>query len=451
LLYKEANLAVPKLMDKISTSHDNLVYQATHDALTKLPNRNLLYERIDYTISLSTRNQSLFAVVYLDLDDFKIINDNFGHEAGDAVLQSVSAAILDNIRKHDTVFRIGGDEFIILLTNIKQEANLPAIASHILNVIQKDIPFNSKYFNVTPSMGISIFPYNGKTTIDLINNADLAMYQAKELGGNQFQFYTEEINQKISSQAKIEMQIKDGLTNNKFFLSYLPQINLKNHKIAAAEALIRLNHPELGLVCPTTFIPIAEKSGLILQLGDWILKSAIQQNAAWQTKQLPQILVSVHIAIQHLRQRNFVRSIEKYLTEFNLDPQYLGIEIAENIFIANSQTMKVLEKLKSLGVKIILDNFGSGSMSLNYLQQIPLDYLKLDRSLVENLQQDKNNAIITKSIINIAKGLNIEVIAEGVENEFQEKFLYENFCYYAQGYYFCKPMHANELEKLLQK
>jgi diguanylate cyclase (GGDEF)-like protein len=430
---------------------ENLIHQATHDNLTDLPNRTLLYDRLDYTIELSNRNKSIFAVLYFDLDDFKSINDNFGHESGDIVLKTIAQRVRSNMRKQDTLFRLGGDEFVMLIPNIGTEENIIHIVNNLLKITQETIPLKTKNINISCSIGISIYPQNGKKSIELLNNSDLAMYHSKELGGNQFKFYTNELNSKVSFRAETEIELQEAIDKNQFLLCYLPQVDLKNDKLIAVEALIRWNHPKLGVLLPAAFIPAAEKSELIISIGEWVIKTAIMQNKIWQNKGYKPILISVNVAIQQIRQANFVERLNHYLKASSLDPQYFGIELIENAFINSIEIINVINEIKNMGVKITLDNFGTGNMSLNYLKKVKIDYLKIDKSFIEHLGADHNNKVIVESIINIANSLNLKVIAEGIETSKHKIFLQQHDCQYAQGYYFSKPLVAKDLELLLEK
>lgn len=451
LLMQESKNYNIVLENYVQERTENLIHQATHDNLTELPNRTLLYDRLDYTIELSNRNKTLFAVLYFDLDDFKLINDNFSHETGDYVLKTIAKRLRSNMRKQDTLFRVGGDEFVLLTPNITIEENVINIASNILKTTQETIQLQTKHINPTSSIGISIYPQNGKKSLELLNNADLAMYHAKELGGNQFQFYTKELNNKISSRLESEIELQQAIDNNEFFLCYLPQIDLKTEKLIAVEALIRWNHPSLGVLTPNAFIATAEKSGLIVPIGDWVMKTAMLQNKVWQNKGYPPMIISINVAMQQIRQTNFVDKIKTNLQETNLEPKYFGIELIENIFINSIEIATIINNIKNLGIQITLDNFGTGNMSLNYLKKIQIDYLKIDRSFIENIDTDHNNKIIVESIINIANSLNLKVIAEGMETAQHKTFLQKHDCQYAQGYYFSKPLIAKDLEELLKK
>lgn len=451
LLMQESKDYNVVLENYVQERTENLIHQATHDNLTELPNRTLLYDRMDYTIELSSRNKAIFAVLYFDLDHFKTINDTFGHTAGDIVLKTIAMRVRANMRKQDTLFRIGGDEFVMLIPNIVTEENIIHIANNLLKIIQETIQLDIKNINMHSSVGISIYPQNGKKSIELLNNADLAMYHSKELGGNQFQFYNKDLNAKTSFHAEIELELQQAIDNNEFCLFYLPQIDLKTDQLIAVEALIRWNHPKLGILPPAGFISAAEKSGLIVPIGEWVIKTAIAQNKIWQQKNYKPILISVNVALQQIRQSNFIERLEYYLKAANLEPKYFGIELIENIFINSPEVINVINNIKKIGIQITLDNFGSGNMSLTYLKNVQIDYLKIDRSFVEHLETDHNNKIIVESIINIANSLNLKIVAEGIETSQHKMFLQQHDCQYAQGYYFSKPLAAQDLEMLLQK
>ena len=451
LLMQESKNYSQALEHYVQERTEDLNYKATHDPLTELPNRTLLYDRLDYTIELSERDKSMFAVLYFDLDDFKSINDNFNHDTGDQVLKTITKRIRSNMRGQDTLSRLGGDEFVMIIPNILTEENVISIANNLLRITQETIPIAGRNINIKSSIGISFYPTDGKTSLELLNNADLAMYRAKESNGNQFQFYTPELNQKISSRLEMELELQQAINNHEFFLCYLPQIDLTTGQLIAVEALIRWKHPKLGIIPPTGFIPYAEKSGLIVPIGEWVIKTATSQNKLWQNKGLQPIMVSINVAVQQIRQANFVATLELALKEVDLEPKYFGIELVENIFINSVEIINIINNIKKIGVQLTLDNFGSGNLSLNYLKKITIDYLKIDRSFIENIDTDRNNRIIVESIINIANSLNLKVIAEGIETSKHKTFLQQHKCDYAAGFYFSKPLLADELEELLRK
>ena len=451
LLMQESKNYSQALEHYVQERTEDLNYKATHDPLTELPNRTLLYDRLDYTIELSERDKSMFAVLYFDLDDFKSINDNFNHDTGDQVLKTITKRIRSNMRGQDTLSRLGGDEFVMIIPNILTEENVISIANNLLRITQETIPIAGRNINIKSSIGISFYPTDGKTSLELLNNADLAMYRAKESNGNQFQFYTPELNQKMSSRLEMELELQQAINNHEFFLCYLPQIDLTTGQLIAVEALIRWKHPKLGIIPPTGFIPYAEKSGLIVPIGEWVIKTATSQNKLWQNKGLQPIMVSINVAVQQIRQANFVATLELALKEVDLEPKYFGIELVENIFINSVEIINIINNIKKIGVQLTLDNFGSGNLSLNYLKKITIDYLKIDRSFIENIDTDRNNKIIVESIINIANSLNLKVIAEGIETSKHKTFLQQHKCDYAAGFYFSKPLLADELEELLRK
>ncbi len=369
LLMQESKNYSQALEHYVQERTEDLNYKATHDPLTELPNRTLLYDRLDYTIELSERDKSMFAVLYFDLDDFKSINDNFNHDTGDQVLKTITKRIRSNMRGQDTLSRLGGDEFVMIIPNILTEENVISIANNLLRITQETIPIAGRNINIKSSIGISFYPTDGKTSLELLNNADLAMYRAKESNGNQFQFYTPELNQKISSRLEMELELQQAINNHEFFLCYLPQIDLTTGQLIAVEALIRWKHPKLGIIPPTGFIPYAEKSGLIVPIGEWVIKTATSQNKLWQNKGLQHIMVSINVAVQQIRQANFVATLDLALKAVDLEPKYFGIELVENIFINSVEIINIINNIKKIGVQLTLDNFGSGNLSLNYLKK----------------------------------------------------------------------------------
>ncbi|RMX21278.1 EAL domain-containing protein [Legionella jordanis] len=429
---------------------EQLQYQATHDSLTDLPNRILLTERLSQILSQSRRHGNHFCVLFVDLDRFKLINDSFNHIAGDKLLQDVVRRLRAVMREEDILARLGGDEFIAVLDSLQDEAHTANIAQKLLEVFSEPFIINGHEITVTASIGIATYPRDGESIDELLRNADIAMYRAKEQGGNQFQFYTHSLGQKSLAKLTLESELHRAIENEEFILCYQPQIDLATRKLVSAEALIRWQHPERGIILPIDFIPVAEESGLIIPIGEWVLREACRQNKRWQELGFPRIRVAVNVATKQLKQRNFKTVVERILTETGLNPQDLEIEITENIVLTGREAMSIFNDLKQLGVNLALDNFGSGYTILNHLKLFPIDRLKIDPSYITHIHSSKVDEIIIEAIITLAKNLNLDVLAEGVESKEQIDFLKDRQCNGVQGYYFCKPLDVTDFQHFLQ-
>ncbi|EKD71995.1 MAG: hypothetical protein ACD_46C00039G0011 [uncultured bacterium] len=428
-----------------------LKYQATHDNLTGLPNRILLEDRIKKAILAANENNKFFAILFFDLDRFKLINDSLSHAAGDNLLRVVANQLRTITRPGDTLARMGGDEFVMLVTDIHKTDVIIDIALKGLKVINQPINIDEHNLTIETSIGISIYPMHGKNTNELLRNADAAMYLAKECGANQFQFYTENMNEENIRRSELEAELRQAITNNELILLFQPQIDIKSNQLVGVEALIRWEHPKKGMMLPIDFIPIAEDTGLIISIGEWVLRSACQQNKNWQDEGLHPIRIAVNITSQQLRQLNFVNNVKNILNETNLKPKYLELELNENAIINNCNIIKIISEIKKIGVYLALDDFGTGYSSITYLRNIPLDKLKIDRSFVKNIQSNHSDETIIQAIISMAKSLNVEVFAEGVETEKQLNILKKIECSGIQGFYFSKPLTADEFKKMLEK
>lgn len=428
-----------------------LEFQANHDPLTELPNRILLLDRINFAIAHAQRRKGLFAVMFIDLDRFKQVNDSLSHEAGDVLLKTIATRLKRITRAEDTIARLSGDEFIFVLIpqSLKQPERIMHIANRILSSITEAITINGHEIFITASMGISIYPENGTNEEELLRTADLAMYNAKALGGNQYQFYTAELNQQSRERLDRESDLRKALLSNEFYLEYQPQYDLTKEKLIATEALIRWNHPKKGRLLPMDFIPLAEDTGLIVQIGEWVLRTACLQNKIWQDKGLPPITVAVNVANKQFMQPGFVQTVKNILDETGLLPHYLEIEVTENVIINNDSVIESIKELKALGIKIVLDDFGTGNSCLNYLRALPIDQLKIDQTFIRDIDQNHSDAIIVKAIISIANSLSLKVVAEGVENSLQVNFLKKQNCDRLQGYYFSRSVDAKKIEGLL--
>jgi len=430
---------------------ENTIRQmAYYDSLTGLPNRNLLNDRLAVALANASRNNQMVAILFLDLDHFKTINDSLGHEAGDQLLQQVSLRIKGILRKQDTVARMGGDEFIVLIPGLMDSNHTARVAEKILDSLAPAFKIGDNELFIGCSIGISIFPDDGMEIKTLLKNSDLAMYRAKEKGRNTFQLYTPVMNFKAMERLAVEKNLRKALDREEFELHYQPKINLKSGQIAGMEALIRWDSPELGMVMPNQFIPIAEETRLIIQMGHWVLLTACRQAKKWQEAGLPQVSISVNLSVVQFTHPNLVSEISGVLKQTKIPPHQLELEVTESVLMQDTTlAVSILNKLSELGIKISIDDFGTGFSSLNYLKNLPVDYLKIDQTFIKDFNLQTNSAI-TKAIVTLAQSLNMKTIAEGVETEEQRKFLMELNCDEAQGYLFSKPLTKDEMGELLR-
>jgi diguanylate cyclase (GGDEF)-like protein/PAS domain S-box-containing protein len=422
-----------------------------HDILTKLPNRILLKDRLAHAIATSQRNNTRIAVLYLDLDGFKHINDSLGHAIGDRLLQSVSQRLLACVRDSDTLSRQGGDEFVVLLSEIAYPTDAGAKARKILDALITPHAIDQYNIRVTASIGMTTYPDDGEDAELLIKNADLAMYQAKENGRNNYQFFDKEMNAKAVERQLVEAHLRHALERNELFLHYQPQISLKTGEITGVEALIRWRHPERGLISPLQFISIAEDCGLILPIGRWVLREACRQARAWQDAGLPPIKMGVNVSAVEFRSTDFLGGIQTILADTVFDPQYLELELTESVLMQHVEfSVPLLNQLKAMGVRLAVDDFGTGYSSLSYLKQFPIDVLKVDQSFVYEIDGNTDEAPIVSAVINMSRSLKHRVIAEGVETAEQLAFLQAHGCDEGQGYLFSRPVSSPQFAQLLQ-
>jgi diguanylate cyclase (GGDEF)-like protein/PAS domain S-box-containing protein len=418
---------------------------AYYDTLTGLPNRILLQDRLAQALAGASRHQDKVALLFLDLDHFKVINDSLGHSVGDLLLKQVAERLKQETREQDTVSRLGGDEFVVVLSGIRQIADSAVTAERIMNAMTSEFVIQGHSLNVGCSLGISIFPDDGRDGEILVKHADAAMYCAKENGRNDFQFFTQNMNANLVQQLTLENSMRLALQKKEFFLMYQPQLDLTTGEISGVEALIRWQDPKSGLVAPNDFIPIAENSGLIIPIGEWVLHTACAQARKWQDEGLPAVPVAVNVSAMQFRHRGFLELVRRVLHETGLPPPYLELELTESLILSNADLMlSKLKELKGMGVKLAIDDFGTGYSSFSYLRHFRVHKLKIDRSFVRDVCSDSDDAAITGAIISVAKSLNLKVIAEGVENKEQISFLREHNCDEIQGYYFSKPLSPDE-------
>ena len=424
-------------------------HMACHDYLTGLPNRYMLEKRLSSEMEKSSSNKKKLAVFFIDLDRFKVINDSMGHSVGDLLLQEVAKRLKSSIREKDILFRQGGDEFIVILADVDRKI-ASKVAERMLKALSNPFSINNYDIYTSSSIGISLFPEDGKTVEQLIKHADFAMYQAKKNGCNSYHYFSSDKLDENMNPLKMEIELHKALERNQLSLHYQPKINLKTGKIIGVEALIRWNHPVWGMVSPGTFIPIAEESGLIIPLGEWALQAACIQTRLWKKKGFLTV-VSVNLSPRQFTQTNLVNTIRKILGKTGLEPHLLEIEITESMTIDIGRTTSTLQQLKKLGVRISIDDFGTGFSSLNYLKQFPVDTLKIDQSFVRELHNNPNDETIVKTIISMAHNLNLNIVAEGIETIEQLVFLQKHLCDEGQGFFFSKPLPAEELEGRLQE
>ena len=425
-------------------------YLAQHDSLTDLPNRVLLNDRMTQAIALAQRNRQKLAVLFLDVDRFKHINDSLGHDVGDRLLQSVAQRLLACVRSTDTVSRQGGDEFVILFSEVKHAQDAAVSAAKILLTLSKPYRIDQHELHLTVSIGIVTYPDDGTEVGTLMKNADVAMYHAKDRGRNNYQFFKADMNVRAAERHSIESALRYAIERDEFVLHYQPKIDLETGAINGVEALIRWNHPQRGLVLPAQFVPVAEECGLIVPIGRWVLREGCRQARAWQDAGLSPMRIAINVSAVELRANDFVAGVRAILKETGVDPRYLELELTETFLMENSKaTVAVLQSLSDMGVRLALDDFGTGYSSLTFLQRFPIDILKIDQSFVRDLASDPGDASIVGAVVSMGKNLNVQVVAEGVETHEQLAFLQEQNCPEGQGYYFSRPVVAGEFAQLL--
>ncbi|MBK8568571.1 MAG: EAL domain-containing protein [Nitrosomonadales bacterium] len=443
-------IAVVSDISERKAAEERMVYIAQHDFLTNLPNRMMLHDRLAQAIAHAGREQRKVAVMFLDLDRFKGVNDTLGHLVGDKLLKVVAGRISSVARTSDTVSRLGGDEFAVMLPYIENTDDVATIAIKLLASIAGPCVIDGNEIEVTTSIGISVFPEDGNDSESLIAHADAAMYQAKGNGRNNYQFFTHEMNRRTLERMAIKNKLSHALERNELFLLYQPQVDLQSGRIVGVEALIRWNHPVYGHVLPAQFIPIAEENGLIPPMGEWVLREACRQNQEWRKQGLMKITMAVNLSAVQFRQKNLGEIIKAILYESGLAPSGLELEITEGVVMQDAEAaILLLEDMKAMGLKLSVDDFGTGYSSLSYLKRFPIDKFKIDQSFVRDLATDTDDAVIVSTIISMAHSLKLKVIAEGVETAEQLAFLKQQGCDEIQGYYFSQPVSAEEFTKLL--
>jgi diguanylate cyclase (GGDEF)-like protein len=440
-----------KLAEQVDATKAELHHLAHHDVLTGLPNRMLLQDRLSQAIELARRQGKQLAVLFLDLDRFKHINDSLGHAVGDQVLQSIARRLEDCVRHSDTISRQGGDEFVVLLSTIKHPEDAALSAQKIIAALTLPHVINQHELHVSVSIGISTYPDDGQDAETLFKNADSAMYHAKESGRSNYQFFEQEMNVRAVQRQSIEASLRHALERKEFVLHYQPKIALHSNRIVGIEALIRWQHPEWGLFPPSQFLPVAEDCGLILPIGRWVLREVCLQARAWRQTGLPLITVAVNTSALEFHAPDFLENIRATLEETGLEPRYLELELTESVLMRDAAfTNFVLHALADLGIKLAIDDFGTGYSSMSYLRQFPIGALKIDQSFVKQMISSTEDAAIVSAMISLGKSLKLRVIAEGVETPEQCAFLLAQHCDEGQGYYFGHPVGAEAFATLLQ-
>ena len=425
-------------------------YLAYHDGLTGLPNRSMFSKLLAQSISEARRYDRQLSVAFLDLDRFKQINDTLGHDAGDQLLLEVAGRLRTCVRESDTVARLGGDEFVVLLPALGDGKYAATVAQKILAVIAGPFNLTGHEFRITASIGLSTFPQDGVDEQTLTKNADIAMYQAKEEGKNNFQFYSEKLNAHSLERLTLESSLRHALERKEFLLHYQAKRDIVSGRITGMEALLRWQHPDLGTVAPKKFIPVAEETGLIVPIGKWVMRTACLQNVAWQNQGLPRLSIAVNLTARQFAEEHLLQDVRSILASTHMDPNLLELEITESMLIQDVEnTRRILRGLKALGVRIAIDDFGTGYTSLATLQRFPLDTIKIDRSLIRDLAGTAEDTGLADAIIAMGKSLSLTVVAQGVETKDQAEFLRTHACDELQGFYFKRPLPADQFTKLL--
>ena len=441
-----------ELTDKLREKSDLLNYQAHHDSLTNLPNRVLFNDRLEQAILSSKRSKKLLALLFIDLDHFKNINDTLGHHIGDDVLREVSKRIKTTIRDRDTLSRLGGDEFTIIMEGIEHVEYASILSSKIIKALKKPLYIEEHKLYISCSLGISIYPSDTQVSDDLIKYADIAMYKAKDMGRNNFQYYSKEMTEFVVEKLSLEAKLRNAIQKKEFVLHYQPQYNGRTKELVGLEALIRWQNDEIGMIPPIKFIPLAEESDLIIEIDNWVMQEAMRTVSLWHKDGLNPGVLSLNLAMKQLESDNYLSRLQDMMSKYDFKASWLKLEILErNVMNNPEETMLKLKKLKKLGVSISIDDFGTGYSSLAYLKRFEINELKIDRSFVTDVTESEEGRSIVKAIIALSQALNIKIIAEGVETKEELDFMIENNCYYIQGYYFSKPLSSDKIKKLLFK
>ncbi|MFK5881214.1 MAG: EAL domain-containing protein [Sulfurospirillum sp.] len=433
--------------DRLKREQEELYKLSTKDSLSGLYNRLSLMEKLNWFISKNRRSKGRFAIIFLDLDNFKNINDTKGHDIGDKVLKHISKILLNAMRENDIVSRIGGDEFVVVLPDFEDDMAVVEVVQRIKTSLLEPINLDNTVYNITASMGITIYPKDGEDTTTLLKNADIAMYKAKEMGKNSYHFFTDSLNKRIQEKVHIQKLMSNALENGYFKLFYQPKVDIKTSKIVSCEALIRLVDPQEGILSPDKFIPLAEESNFIIPLGEWIINEAVSELKKWENTALKNLKISINISAVQFRDKRLLEIIKKSIK--NIDPSSLDIELTESVLMSDfNENIKIINKIKELGITLSLDDFGTGYSSLSYLKTIPFDTIKIDKSFIDDIEHSKQEKLFINMIINIANELGLSVVAEGVETKEQLEYLRNMGCEMYQGFLCSKPLPEEEFEKL---
>jgi len=428
---------------------ENLMH---HDMITALPNRLLFTARLEHSVERAKRDDAKLAVLFIDIDRFKNINDTFGHAAGDEFLKSVSERFKDAVRKKDTLSRMGGDEFALLIDDMKNTDDASSVAQKLLACFEKPFVIGDKEIYASASIGIAVFPYDANDAEGLVKNADSAMFKIKESGKNGYEFYTAELTKRATERMTLENSLRKALDNEQFILKYQPKMELGESKIVGVEALIRWKHPEIGEISPLKFIPLAEETGLILPIGEWVVYESCRQAREWADMGVITGSIAINIAALQMTRSDIASIIKKAIAHHQIDPSLIEIELTESFLMSHDEkVLRSLEELRRMGVKIAIDDFGTGYSSLSYLKRLPVDTIKIDRSFVKDIPHDSDDMAIASAILAMAKSLGLGVIAEGIETYKQKDFLTANGCTYGQGFLFSKPVDPIKLLDFIDK
>ncbi len=435
---------------ELQQAKQQLEYLIHNDSLTNLPNRLALRERFKQVQPTDSNNEQLVTVLSVGLDRFNQVNDNLGHNVGDLLIKAVAERLTACVGDKDTVARLNADRFAIILAKTQHKNEVDLVAQTLLESLSQTFVLAGREIFITASIGIAFYPRDGKEIEQLLNHANTAMAKAKQRGGNQYEFYTLAHNIGSSDRLALQTSLRHALEREELRVYYQPQVNLETGQIVGAEALVRWQHPDRGLVAPDKFIPIAEETGLIVSIGEWVLQTACRQTKIWQTAGFPSLRIAVNLSSRQFSQIDLRKQLVQILMKTGLDPKHIELELTESMLVQNTEVaIRRLNALKSLGVQIAIDDFGTGYSSLSYLQQFPFDILKIDRCFIRDITENPNNAAITKAIIEMAKSLNLKLIAEGVETEAELSFVYQHQCDGMQGYLFSRPVPTHEFEQLL--
>ena len=436
----------------LHAQNKKLNHQANHDMLTNLPNRLLFQDRLSEIIKSSTRNKERFALLFIDLDQFKTINDSLGHHIGDEVLKQTALRLQSVLRVEDTLARLGGDEFTIILKDVKDIQSASTVAQKIISIMKDSIQVQSHTLFVSSSIGISMFPEDAQSSENLIKFADTAMYKAKDEGRDNFQFYSSDMTALAFERVVMESSLRVAIKEEQFVVFYQPQYDARTETITGMEALVRWQHPQIGLVPPGKFIPIAEESGLIIEIDRLVMKEAMKQYAQWYRDGYNPGTLALNLAMKQLQEKDFISTLLNIMNSLEFKPSWLELEVTEGQIMKNpNAAILKLQEISDIGIELAIDDFGTGYSSLAYLKKLPLDKLKIDQSFIQDIPDDEDDMAITKAIIALGKSLNLRLIAEGVETVAQRDFLLEHECYSIQGYFYSRPIPVSEMTLLLQK